>query len=809
MNPLAFTSTGMATCACLAAPLAASGQEFDAQTLKRLGISPDTAAYFSKKSRFLPGITPVRLVVNGVDLGTLEVRFDEEGVLCFTPELLQRAGLKASGRVSEDACHDYRDAYPETDILQKPNQSQVEIVTPLSARAPTEESIEGQYSSGGTAAVFNYAISGAHSGGDTGYGYLRAYSETGLNAAGWILRSRQDYFSQGRRTALTQGNTYVQRAIPSKRATFQAGQISPVGSLFSIGTLRGVQLFPEYALRRAGASGVGFEGVASGQSRIEVRQFGTLVLMTQVPAGPYTISDVPIISPNTDLDVMVISAGGEQQQFVVSAATFGASQNNAAQGLSVAIGQYQSYRGSESQAPVLATASNGWNLGRHSSLNAGILLSRPYRAVAATFITSPTESINGSFAVRASHSRLGGNSLDGQQVSAGVSFSPWERIAANLSATWQTQGYLDIGQVVQRSESAQFTTGARLTYNAGLSWSQPELGAISANFSVSRSGDVGAVRKRASLSWSRSFLRASVTLSAARDFSNDAYARPDNQYFLTLSLPIGRASAGVYAAASGDSNSIGVSYSDTVTPQFGYNLSSSVANPGGRVASSLSVNALPRYAQVNLSANRDAQGGTSTNWEIRGAVVAAAGGVVFSPYEVGDTFGIAKVGRLAGVEIQSPTGSTWTDAWGRAVLPALPAYTESSVEINTASLPRSANLPNGIQSAAPARGTVQIMDFNLRSAQRYLLSAVRESDQRPLVELQAVIDGRGDLVTLVGKNGRIFLDSDYVAPLHVSGPDGKRCLLEFTTGTQPDPDLPYEAVQAICREKPPTSSVAE
>ena len=186
----------------------------------------------------------MRLVVNGTDLGTMDVRFSDEGTLCFTPELLQRAGLKVPDGTSEESCQDYRKAYPETAITQLPNQSQVDIVTPLAARAPSN-SRSRAVRSGGAAAMMNYNVSGSRSAsGGSSYQYLRAYTETGVNIADWILRSRQDYYSQGGRSTFTQGDTYAQHAVPSVRSTFQAGQISPAGSLFSVGTLRGAQLFP-------------------------------------------------------------------------------------------------------------------------------------------------------------------------------------------------------------------------------------------------------------------------------------------------------------------------------------------------------------------------------------------------------------------------------------------------------------------------------------------------------------------------------------------------------------------------------------
>lgn len=808
MNSHKNAAAGLAACICWAVPAAAFAQQFDPQTLQRLGISPEAAAYFSKTARFLPGISRVRLRVNGIDQGTMDVRFNEEGTLCFTPELLRRVGLKVPDGTSEEGCQDYRKAYPETDITQLPNQSQVDIVTPLAARAPAEEAIQGQYVSGGAAAMINYNLSGSRSGGgDSGYQYLRAYSETGLNVADWILRSRQDYYSQGGRATFTQGDTYAQHAVPSLRATFQAGQISPAGSLFAVGTLRGAQLFPEYALRQTQASGVGFNGIASGPSRIEVRQMGTLILMTQVPAGAYAISDVPIISGNSDLDVQVISTSGERQQFIVPAASFGAVRNTTAQGLSVAIGRYQAYRNSDSETPLVATASNGWTLGRRASLNAGALVSPSYRALAATLAASPSEAINGSIGIRASSATATGQKLQGQQITSTLSVSPLEKLSTNFSATWQTEGYRDLTQVLQRVRDPRSGARASQTYTAGVSWFQPTLGALSATYTASRLSGLDATRQRATLSWNRSFGRTSVTLSAAKDLSADTRARSDNQYFLTLSFPLGSASAGVYVSKAGNSSSVGASYSDTVNPQFSYNLSSSVANPGHAVNSSVAIDALPRYTHLNLSANRDAQGSLATNWGVQGSVVAAGGAVAFSPYDVGDTFGMAKVGDLGGVQIQTPAGPAWTDAWGHAVIPGLPAYSESSVEINTASLPRNANLPNGIQSVKPARGSVQMVDFNLRQVQRYLLSAVSEADQQPLAERLAVMDGRGALLTLVGRKGQIFLDDTYVEPLQVALKEGGMCILEFRPVAKPDPQRPYEDIPAICRKKMSTAQV--
>src|SRR5260364_379801 len=50
-----------------------------------------------------------------------------------------------------------------------------------------------------------------------------------------------------------------------------------------------------------------------------------------------------------------------------------------------------------------------------------------------------------------------------------------------------------------------------------------------------------------------------------------------------------------------------------------------------------------------------------------------------SPEPIEDTFGIASVGNLSGVKIDTPQGTVWTDTWGRAVIPRLPAFGKGEI----------------------------------------------------------------------------------------------------------------------------------
>lgn len=76
--------------------------------------------------------------------------------------------------------------------------------------------------------------------------------------------------------------------------------------------LYGISLMPESALNDAG-SGVLVTGIASTpQARVEIRQQGIMVYSTLVPAGPFTLTDIPLRNVTSDLTVTVIEIDGSQ-----------------------------------------------------------------------------------------------------------------------------------------------------------------------------------------------------------------------------------------------------------------------------------------------------------------------------------------------------------------------------------------------------------------------------------------------------------------------------------------------------------------
>lgn len=106
-----------------------------------------------------------------------------------------------------------------------------------------------------------------------------------------------------------------------------------------------------------------------------------------------------------------------------------------------------------------------------------------------------------------------------------------------------------------------------------------------------------------------------------------------------------------------------------------------------------------------------------------GGVVLHGGGVTLSPYAVRDTFAVVALGDMGGIKLSTPSGPVWTDWQGQAVVPQVSAYGRSPVEVQTRSLPRNADINNGLTMISAGRGAVQRVEFGVTLTRRVLLTA--------------------------------------------------------------------------------------
>ncbi|MFY3201062.1 fimbrial biogenesis usher protein [Achromobacter xylosoxidans] len=778
---------------------------FDIEMLKQRGIDPALAEYFREAPRFAQGKRVISLVVNAVDRGRIDAHFNAQGQLCVDENVLAKAGLSVPSKEFQSganpngqACYDLKAAHPQATITLLPNREAVHFVVPQEA-LQVQGLANGNFTRGGTAALFNYDVISLRSRSDyQSDSYLSASTEAGLNMGDWILRSRQLYTKDGEKTNFEHLYTYAQRTLVDQKAVVQAGQININSPLFAGAPIMGMQLLPETALLDSAGNGAVVEGIAQSQATVEVRQAGALIFTTLVPEGPFALANIPLLNTTNDLNVTVRETNGAERHFVVPAASFRTARVTPP-GYSFALGKIRSIGDYKQNEMPLATGTGTWRLGEASALTSGAMVASEYQALGWGLDTAVApETV---VSLRNTFSRAKEDGVSGTQASVSVGTRLTENLTLSLSASGQTQGYRDLGDVIVSSEDDWYNTRYKRQYSASVGWSDPTLGSFNLSYSPSRAFD-GRSDNRLVGSWGKTFKYATVTASLETTTgggSGDS-GRNDKAFYLNVSIPFGSGSARAYTSRRGDSQRTGMTVSDTVSDSLNYRLSAERSSDEGRSDNYASANLSfrPRYTSIDLGYG---QSGANQNWNgrISGGAVAHEGGVTFSPYPVQDTFGVVSVGDISGVKISTPSGPVWTDAFGQAVIPQLTAFRESRVEVQTKSLPRRVDLKNGFQSLEAGRGSVNQLEFDVIRARRMLVKAVDEAGV-PLPKGASVVDANKQFVTLVLDNGTIFLqDADPAQTLSVRLPDERSCSLKIDFPKEIDDEAFYDQASGVCR----------
>lgn len=295
-------------------------------------------------------------------------------------------------------------------------------------------------------------------------------------------------------------------------------------------------------------------------------------------------------------------------------------------------------------------------------------------------------------------------------------------------------------------------------------------------------------------SWSRSFTGLSTFFNVAHNVSTHTR---DSQFYLGLSIPLGKRNLNTYANRVNGAWRQGSRYSDSLGPARNYSVSAETDTANRTISGSATLGAITRHAQLNLAANVNNRANASASANLRGGIMFHDDGITFSPYAIRDTFGLISLGDLSGVRIQTPSGPVWTDSRGRAVAASLPEYRSARIEVATQTLPRQVDLENGVHLIEAGRGSVNRVAFAVSTVRRALLH-VKLPNGSPVPKAAGVLAGRDALVAMTGEHGQVFLSDIPNQPLSVVLPDGKTCRIRYTLPETTAPDSYYEHTDAVC-----------
>lgn len=764
----------------------ASATSFDSETLRLRGIDPDLAAYLSQTARFTEGVHAVRLWVNGQPRGVVHAAFDTAGALCIDQAVRDAGDLVDTG----SGCGEFIEQFPQTLIELLPQAGEVRLLVPAPALR-TASADHSAFTRGGAAGLLNYDVQGLYNQFDGQRSrFLSANTEAGVNAGDWILRSRQFYSSVQGKATLQHMEAYAQRTFSERQAMLQLGQINLSNPVLAGARVTGAQWMSEPALG-ASVSGAQVQGIAATQARVDVRQGGVLIYSTVVPAGPFELSNIPQLDRRRDLDVTVIEADGERRTFTVLAAALGL--DLPARGFALGIGQLRD-SGRNAREPWVLSAGASYPLAPAASFSGGALVAQGYNAGGAGLNLEPWPGSRVQGLMQAAHTSESDDR--GLQGSFSLNQQLGDRWSALLSAGRQTVGYREL------IDSAWHQPGERSSrlrdqYALGLTWTHPWTGSLSATWSTTTAFD-GQRASRAQVNWGRRLGPVSLTATGQWQVAGDGGL--GNALYMSASLPLGE---GVNWRSTARRDATGVRLGSGVQGRWDertqYRVAAERASHTGELSYNGGISRLTQASQLDVGYASYGRGSHGYSGAARGAVVLHEDGVTLSPYPLQDTFGLLTLENVAGVQIDTPGGSVWTDRKGRAVLPQLAPFGRSNVQVATASLPRNVDVHQGAATLQAARGAVPRITFGVEVTRRLLLQVQDEAGRR-LNRGTGVTDAQGQLVTLVQEDGAVFVPNAHANPhLWSRTVDEQPCRLQFQLPASVDTNAYYEQTVAQCR----------
>lgn len=769
---------------------------FDTGILQSRGLSADLNRYFAETPRFLPGVHSVRIVVNGKERGTAAVRFGEDGTLCIDSDFLDFAGLMPVPIKSGAQCHNISSDYPQAVINAVPGQETVELYLPPEALNGLNGDIKN-FQHGGTAGLLNYSLFSTRNEyeGSQSNNYSQASLEGGFNVADWALRSRYIMTDDDGDKNAESVYTYAEHVFMAQKMTMQVGEINANSDVLSGLPITGVQLTPTSGLNNSG-NGISVSGIArTSQARVEVRQNGRLIFNTLVPAGPFTLDDVPMVRSNVDLEVTVIESDGASNRFIVPASAVKAQQLSRPQGLSASVGRVRNID-SDYDDPWVMNISDGWRvLPRLNVLTSGAA-AQDYQAVGTRAEVLLTDIWNVSATVAGSREQFGDEN-SGLKTELQNNLLLSDQISLSTSASHYSGGYRELADAMDDDFQPYDNS-----WSANLSWATGIAGSFSVGFNYNQASGDGEDSRYVLASWGKSFKYASVSVNWQSSVGNNDDSQDDDMLYVNLSIPLGGSqSISSYMRNQGNRTSYGVQNSGSLSPHTNYYISADRDNESNENSFNGNVTSNLHYTQLGIGGGSSGNHQRNYNATLSGGVAMHKSGVTFTPYSIRDTFAIAKLNeQKAGVEITTPQGTVWTDKWGQAVIPALNEWRNSRIEIDANKLPQSMTLANGTKYVAAAHASVSEVSFKVLNSRRVMLR-VKRADGSALAKGLSIVDGKGNYVVTSVDDGHVFLnDADQLDALYAMDNNNNRiCKIAYTLNEKRDEEAFYEEVNGECR----------
>ncbi|HIF2602036.1 TPA: F4 (K88) fimbrial usher FaeD, partial [Salmonella enterica] len=676
----------------------------------------------------------------GKDAGKqiLDVTPQDSEALCLPEVWLTKAGIYVSADYFREGYDATRQCYvltkaPAVKVDFDVSTQSLALSIPQKGLVKMPENVEWDY--GTEAFRMNYnanANSGRNNTSAFGSADLKA------NVGRWVVSSSATANGgDGGDNTATINMFTATRAIRSLSADLAVGKTSTGDNLLGSTGTYGVSLSRNNSMKpgNLGYTPV-FSGIANGPSRVTLTQNGRTLYSEMVPAGPFSVTDVPLYTSG-DVTMTVTGDDGRVQTQVFPLSVMAGQLSPGQHEFSLAAGMPDD--DSDLEGGVFA-ASYGYGLGE-LTLRTGGVFNQDWQGASAGAVLGlgylGALSADGAYAT--AKYRDGSHSGNKMQLAWSKQL---ELTNTGLRVSWsrQSEEYEDMSSFDPAETWLQQNQGRRTRdeWNAGIS--QP----VGGLFSLSASGwlrnyypaqTTGSYRyaddngKETGVTGTLSTQIKGVSLSLGWSGSRNMNGENNWSASASVSVPFTlfeRKYSSSTSVSTGKDGGMGFStgISGALNDRFSYGLGGGRDSDGG-VSSYLNATYSGDRANLNGTLNHSQSGGTSGSVSASGSVLAvpAAKDIMFSR-TTGDTVAVVNVKETPGVKVTSGNGETDSD--GNLVVP-LNSYDWNTVTIDAGTLPLSTELTNTSQKVVPTDKAVVWMPFDALKVKRYLLQ-VKQRD---------------------------------------------------------------------------------
>ncbi|AXF24654.1 usher CupC3 [Burkholderia pyrrocinia] len=800
----------------LVLPAQGHAMEFNESFLRK-GEGPVELRYFEKGSSVLPGSYDVYVYLNRTLLKRHHIVFraDADGAVkpVVTLGLLRAVGvdvarLEKDGRIASGADDatvvDLASVADGAAVDFESNTLSLNISFPQKYVARTSRGyVDPSLWDDGIPALYSdYQVNYSR---NDGHGYSSEYYFVGLrsgfNAGGWRFRNESTLTgTTGAGSRFSSNRSFVERDIRRLRSKVAAGELYTSGEIFDSVRFVGAQIGTDLGMLPD--SEVGFaptvRGIAESNAVVEVRQNGYVIYSTPVPPGAFEITDIYPSGSNGDLEIKITEADGRVRRFTQPYSYLPVMVRRGSLRYAFAAGQY---RVPGQSSPKFSQGTLVYGLSDNFTGYGGILAAQNYMAAnVGVGVNTPFGGV--SLDVTNSRSRTSAGTRQGQSVRFLYSKTlyPTNTTFTMVGYRYSTDGYRTLSQHVEDTDRSYGPRIMRQKSRLDVNINQPlASGSMFLGVGDTTYWNGEGRSRRLQVGYSNSYKNVSYNIAASRIQESGPFGRPETQFNVSVSIPLGKVSnthrvyANAVSSTGGDFNmQTGVSGFLNESNTLSYGVQAGYSRNGGG-SGGVSAGWDTPNAKLTGNFNQD-RSGRHLDVGAAGSVVVHGGGIT-TGQPLGETFAVVEVPKVRDVTFGG-SQTVRTDRRGYAVLPYLQPYRQNWLSIDPSSIGTETEITDNARMVVPTRGAIVKTRFEAESGRRVQFELSLDEGGKIPFGAQAY-DAQGKTLGMVDNQSRLLVFGiEDQGSIDVRWGD-KRCTIGYTLKPQ-NKELAYERQAVSC-----------